>query len=95
MTDREPQKKLSQRLRRAEGQVAAVRRMLDDEAPCLDILVQLSAAQGALSKAAQVLLASHIEESVQATLDTEDQADRAARVSDLMHVFNRYSRIGG
>ena len=95
MSDQEQRKKLSQRLKRAEGQVAAVRRMLDDEVPCLDILVQLSAAQGALSKAAQVLLASHIEDCVQETFETGDKADRAARVSDLMHVFNRYSRIGG
>ena len=95
MTDPEQQKRLSQRLKRAEGQVAAIRRMLDSKAPCIDVLVQLSAAQGALNKAAQILLSAHIEQCVQETFESDDQAERGQRVSELMHLFDRFGRLGG
>ena len=95
MNDQDRHKKLSQRLKRAEGQVAAIRRMVDEDAPCLDVLIQLSAAQGALNKAAQVLLSDHIEHCVQATFEAGDVTEREKKVNELMHMFDRYGRLGG
>ena len=43
-------KRLLTRLRRAEGQLAAVRRMIDEDAGCVETLIQISAIQGALAK---------------------------------------------
>jgi DNA-binding FrmR family transcriptional regulator len=50
---------LAKRLSRAEGQVRGVARMVDDDAYCIDILTQISAAQAALDKVALELLAEH------------------------------------
>ena len=46
------------RVRRVEGQARAISRMLDEERDCVDVLVQISAAQGALGKIGEVLLGS-------------------------------------
>ena len=86
--------KMQKRLKRAEGQVAAIRRMLDEEAPCLEVLVQISAAQGALSKAAQVLLSSHIETCVESTFQSGNAEEREKKVNELMHIFSRYGHLG-
>ena len=94
MHDSDTHKKMQKRLKRAEGQVAAIRRMLDEEAPCLDVLVQISAAQGALSKAAQVLLSAHIENCVESTFQAGDAEEREKKVSELMHIFSRYGHLG-
>lgn len=48
------------RLTRIEGQVRGIRRMVDEDAYCPDILIQVSAIQAALNSFNKVLLANHI-----------------------------------
>ena len=50
---------LLRRLRRVEGQVRGVERMVDDERYCIDILTQISAVQAALDKVALGVLDDH------------------------------------
>jgi DNA-binding FrmR family transcriptional regulator len=48
------------RLRRVEGQVRGVQRMVDEDSYCIDILTQITAANSALRKVAVALLEDHI-----------------------------------
>ncbi|MEE2776678.1 MAG: metal-sensitive transcriptional regulator [Acidobacteriota bacterium] len=84
---------LTKRLRRAEGQVAAVRRMLEDDEGCVDVLLQISAVRGALSKAGQVLLESHIETCVSEAFASGDPAAGRQRVAELMEIFGRFGGL--
>ena len=58
--DEEELKSLSNRLARIEGQVRGIRNMLENDAYCVDILTQVSAAQSALNGFSKELLSSHI-----------------------------------
>src|SRR5437588_12851135 len=49
------------RLRRIEGQVRGIQRMVDEERYCADTLVQISAIQESLRAVAQILLRNHLE----------------------------------
>ena len=51
---------LCNRLSRIEGQIRGIRRMLDEDAYCPDILLQCTAANSALNSFCKVLLASHL-----------------------------------
>jgi len=51
---------IQQRLRRIEGQVRGVQRMVDDDAYCVDVLTQISAATKALQAVALELLDEHL-----------------------------------
>ena len=95
MIDEESKRKLLMRLKRAEGQVAAIRRMVDDEKYCVDILLQLSAAQGALAKVGQLMLAVHIETCVEDAFLHGDAAARKRKVAELLEVLERYAGVGG
>ena len=53
-------KDLQNRLSRIEGQVRGVKKMLENDAYCPDILVQVSAINAALNSFNKVLLANHI-----------------------------------
>ena len=53
-------KDLIHRLNRIEGQVRGIKRMVEDEAYCPDILIQVSAVNAALNSFNKVLLAEHI-----------------------------------
>ena len=51
---------LQKRLRRVEGQVRGIARMVDEDKYCIDILTQVSAATKALETVALSLLADHL-----------------------------------
>ncbi len=89
MTD-ETKKKLLARLRRAEGQLSAVRRMIEDDAYCVDVMTQIAAVQGALSRSGSILLGSHIEHCVTDTFERGDPLERQARIEELLDLFARY-----
>jgi DNA-binding FrmR family transcriptional regulator len=50
---------LQKRLRRIEGQVRGIERMVDEDRYCIDVLTQISAVQAALDKVALGLLDQH------------------------------------
>lgn len=56
----EEMRDLMNRLSRIEGQVRGIRRMLEEDAYCIDVLNQVSAASSALGSFAKVLLTNHI-----------------------------------
>jgi CsoR family transcriptional regulator, copper-sensing transcriptional repressor len=49
------------RLARVEGQVRGVARMVDDDAPCLEVLTQINAIKAALGRVGLMLLEAHIQ----------------------------------
>jgi DNA-binding FrmR family transcriptional regulator len=51
---------VQQRLRRIEGQVRGLQRMIDEDAYCIDVLTQVSAATRALEGVALLLLEEHL-----------------------------------
>jgi DNA-binding FrmR family transcriptional regulator len=51
--------KLAKRLRRAEGQIRGIEKMVEDDRYCIDILTQISAVQAALDKVALELMNDH------------------------------------
>lgn len=57
----EEQKKLQTRLRRIEGQVRGIQRMIEEEAYCDDILHQITATRAGLREVQCLLLESHIQ----------------------------------
>jgi DNA-binding FrmR family transcriptional regulator len=49
------------RLSRIEGHIRAIKRMLEEDRPCPEVLIQLAAVKSAVQKAARVVLEDHIE----------------------------------
>ncbi len=60
----EEMKSLTVRLNRIEGQIMGIRKMIEDNRYCPDILIQVSAVQAALNSFNKELLASHIKSCV-------------------------------
>jgi len=90
MRNEDSRKKLLTRLKRIEGQVAGLRRMLEDDADCVDVMLQISAAQGALGKVGHLLLNSHVRTCVTNAIESGSPAEQQERLDELMQVFARY-----
>ena len=84
--------KIGNRLRRVTGQVEAVRRMIDDDEYCVDILMQISAATGALDKVGQLVLEQHLKWCVREAMDNGDDADRDQKLDELIAIFRKYKK---
>lgn len=82
-------KALLDRLARVEGQVRALRRMLEDGRACEDVLTQFSAARSSLETASLVVLERHLEDCVLAPIDVGDE-----RREHLHEALHRWSRAG-
>ncbi len=67
----------AKRLRRIEGQVRGIARMIDEEKYCIDILTQISAVNSALQSVALGLLDEHLNHCVsQAVAEGGEEAER-------------------
>jgi CsoR family transcriptional regulator, copper-sensing transcriptional repressor len=78
------------RLRRIEGQVQGLQRMIDNDAYCVDILLQISAVQGALEQVQKLLLGRHIESCVTDALRSGSKSERQQKIEELLDVFARF-----
>lgn len=90
MLNEQTKTKARGRLRRIEGQVQGLQRMLDNDAYCVDILLQISAAQGALEQVQKLLLGRHIESCVTDALRSGSRGDRQQKLDELLDVFARF-----
>ena len=79
------------RLRRIEGQVRGLQRMVDEDAYCIDVLTQVSAATRALQSVAVNLLDQHLRHCVADAISTGDEvAD--ARLTEASRAIERLVR---
>jgi DNA-binding FrmR family transcriptional regulator len=77
---------LMARLRRIEGQVRGLERMVEEDRYCIDIVTQISAIQGALEKVALGLLDGHTRHCV---LGPESEELREERTEELVAAYGR------
>ena len=78
-------KDLINRLNRIEGQIRGIKRMVDEDVYCPDILVQVAAVNAALNSFNKVLLANHIKTCV--TQDIKDGKDET--VDELLMTLQK------
>ena len=90
MIDATTKAKAIGRLRRIEGQVQGLQRMIGADAYCVDILLQVAAVQGALEQVEKLLLGRHIETCVADALRSGSKHDRQRRIDELLDVVTRF-----
>jgi len=80
---------LLKRLRRIEGQVRGIQRMIEQDKYCVDILVQIAAARSALDRVGLMLLESHMRGCVTRAIKNDDGE---AAVTELTEVVRQFIR---
>ena len=78
------------RMRRVEGQVRGIEKMVDDDRYCIDIVTQITAVQAALDKVALELLEDHAQHCVIGAKPTQ----QGERTEELMGAVKRLLRHG-
>ena len=79
-------------LRRIEGQVRGVQRMVEEKKYCVDILTQISAIKGALSRVEENILRKHLQHCVTDAVKGESKTQRQKKLEEivnLLHLFRK------
>lgn len=77
------------RLKKVEGQIRGIMKMIDDEKYCIDILNQISAVKGALHKAEMMILKNHINGCIATAIKGENAEEK---IDELMKTLDKFSK---
>lgn len=87
-TDDEKQAVLN-RLKRIEGQVRGIQRMIEEDRYCVDILVQISAINAALKKVGFTVTERHMKHCVSRAIDAGEGEETIDELLDVMKHFSK------
>ena len=90
--DPEVKHAIGTRLRRIEGQVRGLQKMVEEERYCADVLMQLSSVQEALRGVGRSLLHNHLKHCVSEAIRSEDPERADAIYEELMELMYRNAR---
>jgi DNA-binding FrmR family transcriptional regulator len=80
------------RLKRIEGQVRGLARMVEEDRYCIDIVTQIAAARAALRKVEEEILRDHVAHCVEHAITSGDKDDQRQKIVELMDVMGRAGR---
>jgi DNA-binding FrmR family transcriptional regulator len=82
--------RLCKRINRVEGQLSGIRKMLENDKPCDEIIIQLNSAKAALQKISQIILEDHLDNCV---LDALRSKKGEVQVESLKRALNQYTKM--
>lgn len=80
------------RLRRIEGQVRGIARMIEEDRYCIDVLTQMQAVKAALARAETEVLRSHAAHCVAEAIASGDEAEQRIKFDELLALYEKAKR---
>jgi DNA-binding FrmR family transcriptional regulator len=80
---------LLNRLKRIEGQVRGVARMIEEDRYCIDVLTQLQAVRAALARVETEMLKAHLNHCIESAIVRGDQAEQRQKAAELIELLER------
>jgi DNA-binding FrmR family transcriptional regulator len=77
------------RLKRIEGQVRGIARMVEDDRYCIDVMTQIQAVTAALRRVEEEVLKDHVAHCVAGAIASGDKAEQRRKVGELVRVLGR------
>ncbi len=92
MMKEEQREKVRNRLRRIEGQIAGIGRMIDDDRYCVDILNQTSAVIAAIRNVENIVMENHLNTCVVDAIRSGDPEEQRLKTTEIMDVLGKYRK---
>ena len=94
MMDEKKKNNLATRLNRIEGQVRGIRRMVEEDRYCIDILTQTRSIVAGIRKVENLIIENHLNTCVADAMRGGDEHDRRDKVDEIMEVLAEMRRTG-
>ncbi len=85
-------RQVTTRLRKVEGQVSGILRMVESDRYCVDVLTLISAARAALHKIENQILKDHVHHCVAGAFTSGDKSDQRHKVEELVEAIGRMTK---
>ena len=79
-------------LRRIEGQVRGIQRMFEERKYCIDILTQIHAAKGALSRVEEKILEKHFKNCVSDAVKEASEKEKQQKMDEILKLIHQARR---
>ncbi len=83
-------KKTKPRLKRAEGQIRGIIKMIEEKQYCLDIFQQIAAVCGALKSVNAIILENHLDTCVKHAMSSGDKKAVKEKIKELMEIYRKF-----
>lgn len=80
------------RLRRIEGQIRGVQKMIEEKRYCVDILTQLTSIVGAVKSVEENILERHLKGCVHQSFTKGSKDDKARKIDEVVDVLKKFRR---
>jgi CsoR family transcriptional regulator, copper-sensing transcriptional repressor len=80
------------RLRRVEGQVRGVARMVEEDRYCIDVVTQVSAIRAALARVEDEIIRDHVGHCVKHAIISGDKTEQRRKLFELVDALGRMGR---
>lgn len=82
-------KKLLPRINRIEGQVKGIKKMIEEEKYCVDVLTQIKAIRSALKSIELIILEGHAEHCLMNAIDSGSKKQTKEKVHEIMEIIKK------
>ncbi len=94
MMTEQKKKQLISRLRRIEGQVHGIQRMIETDRYCIDILTQTASIVSALKAVEDQVMEQHLHTCVTEAIASNDSTQRQEKLEEVMMVISKFRKHG-
>ncbi len=81
-------------LKRIEGQIRGIQKMIEEERYCIDILTQLRSVVGAILRVEGKVFQRHLEGCVTKALKGKSEVEKQKKINEVMKLVNRFRKSG-
>ncbi len=79
-------------LRRIEGQIRGIQKMIEEKRYCIDILTQLSSVVGAIRRVEENILNRHLRGCVRDSFTKGNKEDRGNKIDEVIEVLQKFRK---
>lgn len=94
MMDQKQKTAAGKRLRRIEGQIRGVQKMVEEDRYCMDIVAQTRAVVAALRAVEDLVMETHMNTCVAEAMRSSDGAEQKQKIDEVMSVLSQFRRHG-
>ena len=94
MLDEKQKRSIENRLRRIEGQVSGIRKMVENDRYCIDILNQTAAVASAIRNVENLVMENHLNTCVVDAMKSGDEEGKREKIDEIMEVVSKFRRHG-
>ncbi len=94
MIDEDHKKDVTTRLKKIEGQIRGIHRMVDENRYCIDILSQTRAVVAAIRKVEDLIMFQHLHSCVVDSMRSDNEADKNKKIDEIMELLSKHRKNG-